>query len=204
MIKNTNHCLICEDKKMDFTIGVYCGITDEKPKFEKKCPSKGFGKTLNEKIVEIDSNLKLIENEKSITYLHLYTFLSFAAIVLIADCFFINYLWGISSLNNSYYISNYYMVAVPIIIASVGLGLIPYAVAPLNKFKSQRKITNNAKSELDTILNLYNIQYEIQTKLFKGSHGIIDIDNTLVMITNNNKGNSIEFSKANAKLTIDY
>ena len=88
MIKNTTHCLICENKKVDFATGVYCSISGIKPKFIEKCSSIEFGETLEKKIVELESNLKLIENKKSGIYLHLYTFLTIGIIVLIADIFF--------------------------------------------------------------------------------------------------------------------
>ena len=93
MIKNTSHCLICENKKVDFTTGVYCRVNEKKPKFAEKCTIKEFGGTLEKKIVELDSNLKLIEDRKAGIYLHLYTFMGIALIVLIADYFLTTFLW---------------------------------------------------------------------------------------------------------------
>ena len=96
------------------------------------------------------------------------------------------------------------MVSVPLVITAIGLYLIPYAVTPLNKFKNQLKIANKSILELDFILELYNIQYEIETKLLKDSHDIINIENTLVIIKNNKRENIKNYSKTNAKLSIDY
>ncbi|PCI97271.1 MAG: hypothetical protein COB15_08085 [Flavobacteriales bacterium] len=178
---------------MDFTTGVYCGVTEKKPTFAEKCTIKEFGEGLEQKIVELDSNLKLIENRKSGIYLHLYTFLGIALIVLIADYLFTIALWETG-----------WMTTITLIIGATGLGLIPYAVTPLNKFKNQLKIANKSVLELDFILELYNIQYEIETKLLKDSHDIINIENTLVIIKNNKRENIKNYSKTNAKLSIDY
>jgi len=33
-----NYCKICQNRKMDFNIGIVCKLTDKKPDFEPTCP----------------------------------------------------------------------------------------------------------------------------------------------------------------------
>ena len=87
MIKNTAHCVLCEHSKKDFTTGAYCGLINEKPKFSNKCSSKKFGNVLEKKVIEFNTEIELVKHTKAKTMLHVYTFLSFAAILLIANYF---------------------------------------------------------------------------------------------------------------------
>ena len=100
--------------------------------------------------------------------------------------------------------SSYYLVSVPLIIAAIGFYLIPYSVTPLNKFKSQLKIVKSSISDLDAVLNIYNIQYKIDTELIKGPHEIIDIESKLKILRNNKQEYSSKINTTNAKITIDY
>ena len=47
-------CTICTNRKVDFSTGLVCGLTGEKPNFETSCPS--FSK--DEKEMERKLNLK--------------------------------------------------------------------------------------------------------------------------------------------------
>ena len=75
-MKNTDHCLLCENKKIDFTTGVFCTLTERKPKFLKKCSDKSFQNTMIEKLFEVNYKLELVKDKKASTLLHLYTFLA--------------------------------------------------------------------------------------------------------------------------------
>jgi membrane-bound ClpP family serine protease len=121
-MKNTDHCLLCENQKVDFTTGVYCNITGKKPKFLEKCSENSLQKTMQEKLFEANYKLKMIADKKSSTFFHLYTFLSLSAVVLIGTYIFTIYLWELG-----------WMSSITLSISAIGLGLIPFAVAPLNK-----------------------------------------------------------------------
>jgi hypothetical protein len=177
---------------MDFKIGVICGITNEKPKFLEKCSSKVFEETMRQKIIELDSNLKLIENMKPATMLHLYTFLGFSVTALISTYFLTIWLW-----------EKGWMSTISITVGAIGLGLIPLAVAPLNKYKRRISIAKENKDKLNTVLKLYNIEYEIITNLIKGPHDSIDIETDLTLIMNNKKEN-FHSKKINVSTTLDY
>jgi hypothetical protein len=191
MIKNTAHCLICENKKIDFTTGVYCSITGEKPKFLEKCSSKDFSETMQQKIFELNYKLKMAQDRKPATMLHLYTFLGFSAAVLIATYVLTIRLWEMG-----------WMSSITITIGAIGLGLIPVAVAPLNKYKRTLKLAFENKKELDLVLNVYNIKYEIETRLIKDVHDSIDIEADLILIKNGQK-ESFQLKKINVGTTND-
>ena len=175
MIKNTEHCVLCEHKKQDFKTGAYCGLNNEKPKFLNKCSSKEFGDVLEKRIVELNTEVALVENTKSKTMLHVYTYLSFSVIVLAGDYFFTIDLW-----------EKGWMSTITLVIGGVGLSLIPFAIMPLNKYRKGIRIAIERKNNLDEVLKLYNYSYDFDIKLAKGPHDILDID-TQVKIHSKNR-----------------
>ena len=144
------------------------------------------------KIVDVNSNLKLVQNMKSATFLHLYTFLSFSIIVLLTSYFLTTWLW-----------EKGWMSTLTITIAAIGLGLIPLAVAPLNKYKRRINIAKNDINKVNSLLSIYNIDYSIEIALLKGPHDSVDIETELSIIINNKK-ETHHFKKNNAGTTIDY
>jgi len=190
-MKNTDHCLICENKKVDFTTGVYCGISGVKPKFQEKCRDKTFGKIMQEKIFETDYKLEMARDRKGATMLHLYTFLGFSAAVLIGTYILTIHLWELG-----------WMSSITITLGAIGLGLIPVAVAPLNKYKRILNLALDNKSNIDQVLNTYGISYEINSKLIKDVHDSIDIEAELTIIENGKK-DFFQFKKINAGTTND-
>jgi hypothetical protein len=190
-MKNTDHCLLCENKKVDFTTGVHCNITGKKPKFLEKCSEKSFQKTMQEKIFEANYKLKIVVDKKASTMLHLYTFLSISAIVLIGTYIFTIYLWELG-----------WMSSISLIISALGFGLIPFAVAPLNKYKRTLNIAKENKKKIDDVLNVYNINYQIEVKLFKDTHDSIDIE-AILNLVKHGKTETFKLKKINAGTTND-
>ena len=60
---------------------------------------------------------------------------------------------------------------VPMIIIGIGLGILVFAIGPLNKYRNELSITKQNKEKLDEVLDLYNINYEIDLKFGKEIHG---------------------------------
>ena len=172
MIENTDHCLVCENSKKDFKTGTYCGITNEKPKFINKCSSKIFGKTLEQKIKDVNKAIKLVEITKGKTTLHVITYLSFSIMILIADYIITNYIWKLG-----------WMSSVTLTIGAVGLGMIPMAIAPLNKYNRTIKLAREDKIKLDELLSVYNMSYDIEVIAKEGPHDIVDVETNLKIYT---------------------
>ena len=156
--------------------GVYCSLTNEKPNFLNKCSSKDFGKTLEKEIAKVNTKLKLVENTKKEAMLHLYIYLTFSVITLAGAYFFTTFMWDLGWISSISYT-----------IGAIGLGLIPYAISPLNKYKTEIKLASIAIFKLDEVLKLYNYSYDFDIKLAKGPHDILDVETEVKIHTKNNK-----------------
>ena len=58
-----NYCRICQNYNMDYDRGLLCGLTDEKPAFEKKCPSFVIDEKNAERLIDREPDVAKIMQE---------------------------------------------------------------------------------------------------------------------------------------------
>lgn len=58
-----NYCRVCLNRNMDYDKGLLCGLTNEKPAFEKTCPSFKLDEKNAERLVDRESDVKKIMME---------------------------------------------------------------------------------------------------------------------------------------------
>jgi hypothetical protein len=146
---------------------------------------------MQEKVFEANYKLKIVSDKKGSTMLHLYTFLSFSIVILIATYVFTIYLWELG-----------WMSSITLTITAIGLGLIPFAVAPLNKYMRTLSVAKENKKKIDDVLNIYSISYKIDTKLTKDTHDSIDIKADLEISKHGNT-ETFKLKKINVGTTND-
>ena len=52
-IQKTEHCSRCENQAGDYKTGMLCGVTNQKPAFDRTCNMALFGKHLKAEIEEV-------------------------------------------------------------------------------------------------------------------------------------------------------
>ena len=68
------------------------------------------------------------------------------------------------------------IAAAPFIISLVGLLFVfPLAIGPLNTYKNDLRLAKIKKDDLDTVLKIYNIKYNISISFGKKYHGTQDV-----------------------------
>ncbi|WP_338378713.1 hypothetical protein [uncultured Flavobacterium sp.] len=159
----TKHCELCLNHSINFQKGTFCILTNEKPNFDKKCSKIKFGKNLKEKITEVNVEYKKINNEKILVYIYFIIFIILAIGVFLSTYFFYEYISGILK---SYISKSLVLFAIAIItFLSIGIVLLGYAFGMLNKHLFDKKANLKVKSELDSIIDLYDMIYEIDIKI---------------------------------------
>lgn len=189
MIKKTDHCLLCEHQQNNFMSGVYCGITQKKPEFDKTCDSIKFDKVLEEKILENNIELKLVELTKVDTIGHFIIFLSIGIACLFFGIFLVDTYW--LKFMEDPYIHGRYSLAVMIVILTIGVGIIIFATAPVNLYLRKYKIAKLKKKKLDDILKVYNLTYNINLSIQKKWPNTFEVTKDLKIYTIAKKGKHI-------------
>lgn len=66
--------------------------------------------------------------------------------------------------------------SLPFIISLVGvLFVLPIAIGPLNTYLNDLKLAKQIKDELDEVLEIYDIKYDIDINFGKAYHGTQDV-----------------------------
>ncbi|MDY7393701.1 hypothetical protein UMM65_00460 [Aureibaculum sp. 2210JD6-5] len=165
MIRKTEHCLLCENQRYDFKEGVYCGITEKKPDFKETCDIINFGKTLEDKILEVNVELDLVKRTKVDTIGHLIIFTLIGIAIIYFGLFLANK-YGFSLIVHES-ILGIRGFGTMVILVSIGISLLIFAIAPLNLYRSNIKIAKLKKQKLDQILEFYKLRYNINLQIKK-------------------------------------
>lgn len=161
----TKHCQLCDHQKIDFKTGTLCTLTDRKPEFINKCVKATFNTKLESKIKDTNIEYISVLNTKWLVYINFVVFLLIALAVILAGYFLAEYLLKFRV-----------VAAAPFIISLVGLlFILPLAVGPLNTYKNDLKLAEAKKEDLDAVLKIYNIKYNIDISFGKKYHGTQDI-----------------------------
>ncbi len=157
---NTNHCILCDNKIVDFKTGVLCNLTNRKPDFQEKCNVIKLDNEFKSKITETNIEYEAVLKTRIDVYGNFILFLLIALAVFIGGFLFGKYVLEIGVIST-----------VPIII--IGIGIVPLGMAfgPLNHYLSSVKIAKEKKVNIDKIARLYGYDYDIKIKHLKDSLG---------------------------------
>lgn len=192
MVEQTKHCVLCKHGKRRLKDGMYCGVTNRKANFQTSCPHVTFSHKLFEEVNKTNIELEKIKRSKLTNYFHFLTFIIislgvFWIIYLLRSYFFQTY----TSVPGYYsFKGSAFSFIIPIIFAAIGVKVMAIAFGYFNKFKNDLSFAKDKKEQIDLILNVYNIKYEIgmdfgkkylgmqevQTKLNFNDYSLIDYD----------------------------
>ena len=154
------HCELCDNQIIDLKIGTTCKLNNKKPEFNKTCSKIELNEKFEEKLKIVNANYQNIKNEKGITYLYFIIFFLISISIIVGG-----YLLG------KYGLEKGVISTVPIIIMGVGLIFLSKPFGVLNNHKNEISISKKKKENIDEVLNLYNIRYEMDIQFGKEIHG---------------------------------
>ncbi len=164
-MENTRHCLLCANQKFELKTGTFCGITNEKPDFNSKCSVFETSEDLEEKIKDANIELRDILKLKPHAIFQTGLIGGISATILIGG-----FLFG------SYLSEKGFFSVVTLIIMGVGFLLFTRAFGPLNTFKSKLAVARKTKDELDGVLGIYGMDYDIDIQVARRYHDITEYD----------------------------
>ncbi len=167
-MNKAKHCELCENQQYDFTAGTKCSLTDARPSFKDKCGQITFDTKYQKKIKENNIAYEKVLKNKHKALGQFIVYMSIT-IVLFSVAFYLGFLE----------LSNGIIDKIPFVIAGVGLVTLPRAITPLVSFKQNFKVAKKNKMEMDTILQQYNVRYEIEVLFNTDRHGYTDISTNL-------------------------
>ena len=162
----TKHCQLCDHQIIDFKTGTLCGLTQRKPDFINKCVKAKLDSKLQAKIESTNVAYEGVLKTKSLVYINFVVFLIIGLAVILAGYFLAQYLLQFRVIATA-----------PFVISAVGLMVVlPLATGPLNQFRNDLKLAKSKKEDVDNVLKIYNIKYDIDLKYGRKYHDVQDVE----------------------------
>lgn len=155
------HCRLCGHQQMDINTGTICGVTNKKPHFMTSCAKISFNEKLRHNVQETNVKLEEIKARKLGVMYKLWSQSIVGSLTIFA---------GIYLLNLQVFYG--FFAIFPFVIITAGFAAFPIGFYAFTKHKSALSATRLKKKRLDTVLNKYDITYDIQIELGKEIHGV--------------------------------
>lgn len=160
MIKNTDHCALCDLKQTKLNLGLICSLTNSPPNFNKTCSNITLNIIFNRQTSELKEKTEELNFSKYIIFQNLVMY-GLAGVFTLVLCF-IYYVkkirpYGILRIDVSPYgaASTFGVLALLFIL---GFGLIGKGVKPLLEYNQVKKNTNEKIDKIASIIQLYNLK----------------------------------------------
>lgn len=166
----SKHCDLCVSQKISLKRGNICGLTDKKPTFKKKCYDIHFNSIISNELESVSIELKKINNLKLKNYIGFTMYFTFSLTIMIIGFLFFKEIWK-KEIYSEY----------PSVIIAIGYALMGVSFFNLQKFLRKKRDIKIRKDQIDEMLDIYNIKYDIEVVFGKEIHGIEDIKVDLKM-----------------------
>lgn len=167
MLKKVDHCKLCNHRDFDMIKGNRCGLSGKKPEFTVKCSSILFENKMIEHIRNVEVAHAIVLRTKFDTIINLIVYGFIALAIIVAGYLIGKFAWDKGVLST-----------VPLIIISAGVGVLPLASGPVNRYIHSIKIVKKDKAKLESVLKLYSIKYFFDVKI-KDVHGMKNVQGEL-------------------------
>lgn len=159
-MKKTDHCLLCDHHQKDLYRGVFCGLTKEKPQFDRTCISSKFDHLLIQELKELAT--KDHEHKVSVykTFIAaVFTlFVGLAAIIgdyIYYQDFFMPYFR--TEVNKGLYA----LFGVLILLFAFGAYMIMLGLNILVYYFKEKREIKNRFNQINSVLSNYGLDYDI-------------------------------------------
>lgn len=159
------HCNLCANFQLNLQKGIICGLTNQKPSFDKTCPDIRFDEEFEKQLGLIHIEIKKLKKRKTSIYIQSYLFIILGFTLMLSANSLMEFTYSLSA----------FELKSKLIIMMVGLGLCSFGYNTLNKFKNKTKTTQAKKDRIDLVLNKYLIEYNCKIEFGEKYHGNEDI-----------------------------
>jgi len=168
MIKNTDHCALCDLSEAHLKLGLICSLTNNPPIFHKSCSPIILSNRLQEKLFELDQQTEELSLIKFQILRNLFIYPLLGICVLIAGYFF--YLEYIKSINlltverlQSYSPATIFIL---VFMFLFGLGLIGKGIGPFLHYKEDKRANELEIEKVYKVLQLYPVKNTFNTRQY--------------------------------------
>ncbi|MCL7752558.1 hypothetical protein [Polaribacter sp. Z022] len=176
------HCDLCDHQKLSLQKGDLCGLTNQKPEFNRTCTTIDFGNNLLDILEDILVDLEELKNTKKKVYKNVVSGSIVGVFLLICGYIIFDYFYNnelkaiILKFDKSSVDSIGFLIIVSGSVLITGYHYLKKAINNFSNHKNQLISLENYKLEIDEVLSLYNQKYKYKITFDKEVHGTQEID----------------------------
>ncbi len=164
MIQPARHCELCDHQQVTLKDGSICGLTERKPEFNRTCLKITLNEKFQGKLLDANVHYKQIFGRKSWVSAYFMVFMIIGIAVILGAAWFTYYLYNLTETTGV-------ISVIPFIIGGVGFAVMAMANGTRNKFRKDLDEAKHKKEKIDSVLELYNINYDMNIELGQVYHG---------------------------------
>ena len=168
----SEHCYLCDNIKTSLDKGITCKLSNEKPNFELTCSKISFNEKLQYRLEKVNLEYKMALNNRKSTLFKFYLFITLGIILLFIGLIFTSFLITL-------YFSFFCIGG--------GISILSASFFLLKNFRRKLKISKKEKKDLDKLIELYDMRYDINISFGKNIHGLKEAKIDLIL--DNKKSN---------------
>ncbi len=157
------HCNLCDNLKTDLQNGITCGLTDQKPVFDKTCSKIKLNEKFKEQLGMIHIEIRKLKKKKRLIYTSSFLYMILGCILIIRERNFL--------IEFTFTYSDYISTLRSLLIIFVGFGLCGLAYSKLSQYRKKTKIVKAEKDRIDAVLDKYQIEYSCHVDFKEKYHG---------------------------------
>ncbi len=157
MIKNTDHCALCDLHNKTLEFGFICKLSNKPPSFQDNCVNIKLNRELTANFDRLNLKRNILNLSKPTILVNLFLLPILGIFTLLGDyLFYKTYIvpHGIFSTEISAY-HNHYMLVILSSLFILGCRLIGKGIRPYLNYKEDKKMNENSIYKLETILKNY-------------------------------------------------
>ncbi|KXX66491.1 hypothetical protein [Flammeovirga sp. SJP92] len=149
--------------------GIKCELTQEKPAFRDVCENFSYTQGFNSIIDDLFIEMKKMSFKKR--RLHIKSFFNFVCAIFVIVIPL--YLFKIGLDHDEWF------VELSVTAIAGGFTFLGFSLKPLLKFYSDTKILKKKKNEIDSLMKMYGLVYDVEIDYKEDIHGNLTFDNSI-------------------------
>lgn len=171
IMKQAQHCALCNHERRSFETGLTCGLTNEKPSFDKQCETIEFGDKFATMLESKCFDYKVLIRERYSAYTR-------SVLKLALGLFLTLFSYPIVKFYPLAFktIKYYYHWGFVVVIAVIGIALIVDTLLKLIDFNVKLREARREKLKIDEVISEYDITYDISYHFSRDEFGHRQVD----------------------------
>lgn len=162
-MKNTEHCLLCDLRKIDPMTGAICSLTGEKPSFNQTCIDIQFGQQFKDTLAKHHNELALLKHNKPKNTTNSLASIAIGIAVLGLDWFLTSVIFSMG-----------WVSTLTITIMIPGLYFLFNGIGNMLKHKNKTGIAQNKLDRVNAVVAMYPINYKADTTVGTYKNGVTE------------------------------